>query len=72
MDADMELRVLDPTWRDGITGKSFDMFQHAGSCQYLNRRFVQTCIFAKYRGVTHEYLDVDNRRVHPGRQGVLS
>ncbi len=31
MDADMELKVDDPTWLDDVTGESFDMYQVAGA-----------------------------------------
>ena len=34
MDADMELKVNDPTWLDDIQGESFDMYQVAGALKY--------------------------------------
>lgn len=58
MDADMELRVKDPTWLEGLTGPSYDMYQTAGSLTYLNRRLLSRKFNGKYLGVTHEYLDV--------------
>lgn len=59
VDADMELKVLDPSWIDYLKGPSVDMFQQAGATHYANRRLVShTEKNAKYRGVTHEYLDV--------------
>ena len=57
-DADMELKVLDPTWADSLTGPSHDMFQVGGPLQYQNRRLVKKGEPNGYRGVTHEYLDV--------------
>ena len=60
-DADMELRVFNPTWLDGLTGaRSYDMFQLAGVLHYQNRRLVKRGEEHGYRGVTHEYLDVES------------
>jgi glycosyltransferase involved in cell wall biosynthesis len=59
VDADMELKVLDPTWADGLTGQAHDMFQVGGPLQYQNRRLVKKGEPHGYLGVTHEYLDVD-------------
>lgn len=60
-DADMELVVNDPaaflnTGHD--CGLSYEMYQNAGAVQYTNSRLVNTMIDAKYKGVTHEFLDV--------------
>jgi glycosyltransferase involved in cell wall biosynthesis len=59
VDADMELKVLDPTWADGLTGPAHDMFQVSGALQYQNRRLVKKGEPHGYLGVTHEYLNVD-------------
>lgn len=59
VDADMELKVLDPSWTDYIQGPSVDMYQVAGATHYANRRLVSRKERnARYLGVTHEYLDV--------------
>jgi len=58
IDADMELKVLDPTWADSLTGQSHDMFQVGGPLQYQNRRLVKKGEPNGYLGVTHEYLNV--------------
>lgn len=60
-DADMELVVHDPaeflnTGHD--CGLSYEMYQKAGSVQYTNSRLVNTMIDPRYKGVTHEFLDV--------------
>ena len=58
MDADMELKVNDPTWLDDIQGESFDMYQVAGALKYQNRRLARTDTTGMYMGVTHEYLNL--------------
>ena len=59
-DADMELKVINPKWTDLLRGeRSYDMFQLAGVLHYQNRRLVKRGEAHGYRGVTHEYLDVD-------------
>ena len=60
MDADMQLVVKDPTWLDDVKGDSFDMTQVAGTLVYDNRRLVSKKSTGVYKGVTHEYLDVDS------------
>lgn len=60
MDADMELRVTDAvTFLGSTTPTSMDMYQKAGSLEYINRRIVAANTTGHYRGVTHEYLDID-------------
>lgn len=60
MDADMEIRVSDPAQFPGkLTGPSYDMYQHAGSLHYQNRRLVKVDTAGMYLGVTHEFLNVD-------------
>ena len=58
MDADMELKVLDPTWLDDVQGESYDMYQIAGTLKYQNRRFARSDTTDFYMGVTHEYLNL--------------
>ena len=58
VDADMVLRVKDPTWVDDLTGDSYDIFQTSGTVVYQNRRLVRKGCNGLYVGVTHEYLDV--------------
>ena len=60
-DADMELKVYDPDWHKLFTdGRSYDMFQLAGTLHYQNRRIIKRGEPMGYRGVTHEYLDVES------------
>lgn len=61
MDADMELRVNDPTWLNVLAGgaPAYDMFQEAGAVHYANRRFAKRGETQGYLGVTHEYLDLN-------------
>jgi glycosyltransferase involved in cell wall biosynthesis len=60
VDADMELKVIDPNWKNLITDqRSYDMFQLAGPLHYQNRRLIKRGEPKGYLGVTHEYLDVD-------------
>jgi len=57
-DADMELVVDDPNFRDKLTGPAHTVVQRAGTLAYHNTRFVARNTTGKYIGVTHEYLDV--------------
>lgn len=58
VDADMELRVDDPQWREKLTGAdAYDVVQRAGSLSYHNTRLLRHDAPAKYVGVTHEYID---------------
>ena len=60
MDADMELKVVDPTWTDTLAGaQSYDMMQVAGALHYQNRRFAKRGMTQGYVGVTHEYLNLE-------------
>lgn len=58
MDADMELRVTDQRAFDSLTGEAYEMLQVAGGTSYTNIRLLRVGSPARYRGVTHEYLDV--------------
>lgn len=58
-DADMQLVVVKPDWKDGLKDPGYNMKQIAGgSLGYFNMRLVSRDATGKYRGVTHEYLDV--------------
>src|SRR5580704_11979684 len=58
-DADMELVVEDAAFRDGLAAPGYQMIQRAASGMvYWNTRLVRRDAGARYRGVTHEYLDV--------------
>ncbi len=58
-DADMELIVDDPAFRTRLDAPGYQVIQKAGSgLVYWNTRIVRREIGARYRGVTHEYLDV--------------
>lgn len=60
MDADMEMVVENKDFRDQLAGAlSYDAIQKAGTISYHNRRFLQRGVAGEYRGVTHEYLDVE-------------
>jgi len=59
VDADMELVIIDPAWKDEIHGVgSMEMVQQGGTVVYTNSRILSRAATGVYRGVTHEYLDV--------------
>jgi glycosyltransferase involved in cell wall biosynthesis len=58
-DADMELVVDDPNFRNGLEAPCYDLMQRS-SVTYWNARIIRRDAGARYRGVTHEYLDVKN------------
>jgi glycosyltransferase involved in cell wall biosynthesis len=58
-DADMELVVEDPDFRAGLTAAGYYVLQRtAGGLSYWNTRLVRRCASARYKGVTHEYVEV--------------
>lgn len=57
VDADMELVVEDARFRSGLTAPGYMLIQRAGIV-YWNTRLVRRDAQARYRGVTHEYVDV--------------
>jgi glycosyltransferase involved in cell wall biosynthesis len=59
-DADMELVVADPAFKAGLTLPAYSVIQQAvgTELQYHNIRLVRRDFACRYRGVTHEYLDV--------------
>jgi glycosyltransferase involved in cell wall biosynthesis len=56
-DADMELVVEDPGFRAGLAAPGYRLMQRSG-LTYWNTRLVRRDVRARYRGVTHEYIDV--------------
>jgi glycosyltransferase involved in cell wall biosynthesis len=64
-DADMELVVEDNAFRTRLTATSYILLQQSG-ITYWNTRLVQRGAGARYRGVTHEYIDLpaDGARLH--------
>jgi glycosyltransferase involved in cell wall biosynthesis/predicted GH43/DUF377 family glycosyl hydrolase len=56
-DADMELVVEDRDFRTKLTAPCYTLLQRS-TITYWNRRLVERGAAARYRGVTHEYLDV--------------
>ncbi len=62
MDADMEIVVKDLkklTETLELGGLAYDLEQRAGTLHYGNRRFISAKAQGMYRGVTHEFLDVE-------------
>jgi glycosyltransferase involved in cell wall biosynthesis len=57
-DADMELRVDDPSWRKRLVGPACLLVQRSGSFAYHNVRLLRREHPARYVGVTHEYVDL--------------
>jgi glycosyltransferase involved in cell wall biosynthesis len=56
-DADMELVVEDQGFRASLSAPSYQVLQRPGGMSYWNTRLVDRMAGARYRGVTHEYLD---------------
>ncbi|MCW2738834.1 hypothetical protein [Nocardioides sp.] len=57
-DADMELVVEDPGFRDALTADAYLLEQRAAGLHYANVRLLRVAAPLRYVGVTHEYLDV--------------
>jgi len=57
-DADMELVVENEAALVGLSLPSYSILQRANGSSYWNTRLVRFDVNARYRGVTHEYLDV--------------
>lgn len=57
-DADMELVVEDPAFRDSLTADAYLLGQRASGLHYANVRLLRVGATAQYVGVTHEYVDV--------------
>ena len=65
-DADMELVVEDPGFRANLTGPGYRLLQRtSGGLSYWNTRLARRDAGARYKGVTHEYIDL------PGDVGQL-
>jgi SAM-dependent methyltransferase/tetratricopeptide (TPR) repeat protein len=56
-DADMELVVEDRDFRSKLTAPAYTVLQRSG-ISYWNTRLVRRSVGARYRGVTHEYVDI--------------
>ena len=56
-DADMELVVAKPLFKDTLTAACYSVRQYDG-ISYRNRRLLRREVPATYRGVTHEFLDL--------------
>ena len=63
----MELVVEDPDFRSRLTAPSYGVLQRSG-ITYWNTRLVRRDSGARYRGVTHEYVDVAGE--HAQLEGV--
>lgn len=62
-DSDMELVVDDATvLARGLTADAYLVEQRSEALRYANLRLVRSELDARYVGVTHEYLDLGNRR----------
>lgn len=57
-DADMELVVADPAFRDALDAPAYRVVQRNGTV-YWNTRLVRRDTQARYVGATHEYLALD-------------
>jgi hypothetical protein len=68
IDADMELQVLDPQWKERLGEPFYSIRQH-NVLAYDNIRLVRRESGARYLGVTHEYLDTGGRGA-PRLEGV--
>lgn len=63
IDADMELVVTDPRWRETLRGEAYLLRQVTqGDFAYWNMRIMKRTLDARYVGVTHEYLAVNAER----------
>ncbi len=56
-DADMELVVEDPSFRESLDADVHLVDQHSDGMRYANVRLVRADVPAHYVGVTHEHLD---------------
>jgi len=70
-DADMELVVDVPDFRDHLDGSPFLVYQRCDGSHllYTNVRLLPRDLPARYRGVTHEYLDVGSASM-PVLEGI--
>ncbi len=58
VDADMELEIADPAFRERLGAPAYRVRQH-NALSYWNARLVRRDVPARYVGATHEYLAVD-------------
>ena len=69
-DADMDLQVARTDFRDHLREAVYSIVQRsADGLEYPNIRLLRRDVQAKYRGVTHEYLDV-GEHARPVLDGV--
>lgn len=61
-DADMELRVEDPGFRENLEKEAYMVLQKNDDISYFNDRLVRKDVEAFYEGVTHEVLRVKGNR----------
>ncbi len=57
-DADMDLHVEVPDFRETLTAPAYRLLQRNPAIGYQNMRMVRRDVPARYHGVTHEYLDI--------------
>jgi glycosyltransferase involved in cell wall biosynthesis len=58
-DADMELVVEDRSFRDRLNAPGYRLIQRtSGGLSYWNTRLLRRDSGARYRGVTHEFIDI--------------
>lgn len=57
-DADMELVVEDTAFRAKLTAQAYQVIQRSSGFSYWNTRLLRRSAGARYRGVTHEYIDI--------------
>ena len=61
-DADMELVVENPRFREGLQAPAYSVLQVDG-VSYWNTRLVRRDAGARYRGVTHEFVEVADPQI---------
>lgn len=61
IDADMELKVLDKTFKSRLEADAFELEQRSDTVCYSNVRLLKRSVVASYIGKTHEYLHVQGR-----------
>ena len=60
-DADMELVVENKTCFEHLIAKAYNILQRSG-ISYWNTRLLKFNAYGAYKGVTHEYLDLDGAK----------
>jgi tetratricopeptide (TPR) repeat protein len=62
-DADMEFKVEDASFSDKLTAAAYLVSQYSG-ITYWNIRMVRRNAVAHYKGVTHEFLNIEDGETH--------